>query len=295
MNLSITQQPINGILGGPKHKDFAVSVNNIAFNISIDQQCQRELSISSSAGKYEDMISIYYSLVTLLMLFDGHFYPVVKAQDGTDITESWNKRALPSYSSADFMLDLGNKLIEFDAVLDAQLFQNWCVLKKELDLVHNMILYCLSSVEMPKDMQVAFMTEAFKGVCELIHVRNPNFALPLNSKDKLELKPAFLAVVDKYGFDIFKEELSQNKDGFAQVLVNSRNRIAHIKSLQNKRVLDGDESVMYLMKLSLLYRIVLFDLLGISKRVYGVALSLRVQTINNHKTMKAFLNSLGQC
>jgi hypothetical protein len=40
LNLSITQQPINGILGGPKHKDFAVSVNNIAFNISIDQQCQ---------------------------------------------------------------------------------------------------------------------------------------------------------------------------------------------------------------------------------------------------------------
>ena len=97
MNLSITQQPINGILGGPKHKDFAVSVNNIAFNISIDQQCQRELSISSSAGKYEDMISIYYSLVTLLMLFDGHFYPVVKAQDGTDITESWNPKGKPLY------------------------------------------------------------------------------------------------------------------------------------------------------------------------------------------------------
>lgn len=292
MNLSITQQPINGILGGPKHKGFAVSVNNTAYNISIDQQCQREVSISSPAGKYEDATSIYYSLVTLLMLFDGHFYPVVNAYDGTDITESWNKRALPSYSSADFMLGTGNKLIEFDQILDAQLLQNWCALKKELDLVHNMVLYCLSSVEMPKDMQVAFMTEAFKGVCELIHVRNPNFALPLNSKNKLELKAAFLAVVDQYGLDIFKEELSRNKEGFAQVLVNSRNRIAHIKSRQNKRVLDGGESVMYLMKLSLMYRIVLFDLLGISKSVYDAALSSRVQTINNHKIMKAFLNSL---
>ena len=292
MNLSITQQPINGILGGPKHKGFAVSVNNTAYNISIDQQCQREVSISSPAGKYEDATSIYYSLVTLLMLFDGHFYPVVNAYDGTDITESWNKRALPSYSSADFMLGTGNKLIEFDQILDAQLLQNWCALKKELDLVHNMVLYCLSSVEMPKDMQVAFMTEAFKGVCELIHVRNPNFALPINSKNKLELKAAFLAVVDQYGLDIFKEELSRNKEGFAQVLVNSRNRIAHIKSRQNKRVLDGGESVMYLMKLSLMYRIVLFDLLGISKSVYDAALSSRVQTINNHKIMKAFFNSL---
>lgn len=292
MNLSITQQPINGIIGGPKHKGFAVSVNNTAYNISIDQQCQREVSISSPAGKYEDATSIYYSLVTLLMLFDGHFYPVVNAYDGTDITESWNKRALPSYSSADFMLGTGNKLIEFDQILDAQLLKNWCALKKELDLVHNMVLYCLSSVEIPKDMQVAFMTEAFKGVCELIHVRNPNFALPLNSKNKLELKAAFLAVVDQYGLDIFKEELSRNKEGFAQVLVNSRNRIAHIKSRQNKRVLDGGESVMYLMKLSLMYRIVLFDLLGISKSAYDAALSSRVQTINNHKIMKAFLNSL---
>lgn len=292
MNLSITQQPINGILGGPKHKDFAVSVNNTAYNISIDQQCQRELSISSPAGKYEDATSIYYSLVTLMMLFDGHFYPVVKAHDGTDITESWNKRALPSYSSADFMLDSGNKLIEFDAVLDAQLFQNWCVLKKELDLVHNMVLYCLSSVEMPKDMQVAFMTEAFKGVCELIHARDSSFMLPLNSKNKLELKPAFLAVVDKYGLEIFEEEIKRNKDGFAQVLVNSRNRIAHIKSRQNKRVLDGGESVMYLMKLSLLYRVVLFDLLGITKTAYDTALSSRVLAINDHRVMKSFLNSL---
>jgi len=292
LNLSITQQPINGILGVPKHKDFAVSVNNTAYNISIDQQCQRVLSISSPAGKYEDATSIYYSLVTLLMLFDGHFYPVVNAYDGTDITESWNKRALPCYSSADFMLGNGNKLIEFDAILDAKLFQNWCALKKELDLVHNMVLYCLSSVEMPKDMQVAFMTEAFIGICELIHAKDPSFKLPKVPADESKLKHYYLAVADKCGQNIFAEEFIKDRERFAQILVNSRNRIAHIKSKQGRTYLNGGESVMYLMKLSLLYRIVLFDLLGISKSVYDAALSSHVQTINNHKIMKAFLNSL---
>lgn len=292
MELVIIQQPENGILGGPKDKSFLISLNNANYDIAIKQLCQREIFISTNDGIYEDMLSVFYTLETLLMLFDGHFYPTIKAFDGTEITSSWNKRSLSSYRSADFMLGSGNKLIEFDAVVDAQLFQNWHALKKELDLIHNMVLYCLSSVEMPKDMQVAFLIEAFKGVCELIHVRNPNFALPLNSKNKLDLKPAFLAIVDRYGLDIFKEELRKNKEGFAQILVNSRNRIAHIKSWQNRRVLDGGESVMYLMKLSLLYRIVLFDLLGISKSTYNVALTSRVQTINNHKIMNSFLNSL---
>ena len=292
MDLSITHQPQNGILGGPKHKYLTATVNNVSYDISIDQQCHREITISSCAGKKEEMLSIYYSIVTLLMLFDGQFYPVVKAYDGADITASWNKRALPSYTSADFMLGLGNKLIDFVSVLDETLLQNWCNLKKELDLVHNMVHYCLSAVEMPKDMQVAIMTEAFKGVCELIHARNPAFSLPLNAKKKLELKPAFLAVVDKYGSEIFKEEIKRNKEDFAQILVNSRNRIAHIKSWQNKRILDGGESVMYLMKLSLLYRIVLFDLLGISKSLYSTALSSRVQEINDHRVMKSFLNCL---
>lgn len=292
MKLSIIQQPENGVLGGPKDKSFSIGLNNASYDISINQLCHREIVVSTNNGSYKDILSAFYSLETLLMLFDGQFYPTIKAFDGAKITSSWNERRLPSYNSADFMLGSGNKLIEFDTILDVQLFQNWCALKKELDLVHNMVLYCLSSVEMPKDMQVAFMTEAFIGVCELINTKDSSFKLPKVPAKESKLKHYFLAVTDKYGQNIFAEEFSRDKEKFAQILVNSRNRIAHIKSKQGRTYLDGSESVMYLMKLSLLYRIILFDLLGIPTNMYNTSLSSRVQAINNHATTKSFLKSL---
>lgn len=64
------------------------------------------------------------------------------------------------------------------------------------------------------------------------------------------------------------------------ILVNSRNRIAHIKSKQNRKFLNGDESVLYLHKLSLMYRIILLDLLDIPLNRYKERLSNRIETIN---------------
>ena len=145
---------------------------------------------------------------------------------------------------------------------------------------------------MPKDVECAFMVEAFKGISELIHTKYPSFNPPLNNYGDPVLKPTLLFVIDKFGTDIFAEELSRNRDRLATILGDSRNRIAHIKSKQSQRYLDGGESVMYLMKLSLLYRVVLLDLLGIPQNAYKTALLSRVQTVNNHETMKSFLNSL---
>lgn len=284
--------PENGFLGGPKTKAFAVSINDMGYEVTIDQLGQREITISSSSDNYDNLLSVYYNLETLLMLFDGQFYPVIKAFDGADITNSWNKRSLPCYSSADFMIGVSNRLLDFDEVLDESLFKKWCSLRSELDIVHNMVLYCLSSVEMPKDMQCAFMTEAFEGLCELINNRNPLFELPRVPPKESKLKHYFLAVADKYDTEIFVKEFSQNKDGFAQILVDSRNRIAHIKSKQKRRYLDGRESVMLIVKLSLLYRIALFDLLGIPTGKYNNALLSRVQAVNDHPVMKKFQSSL---
>ena len=294
IELKITQRPENGFLGGPKHVDFTVCHGDASHKITIDQLCERKIVITSLEGcPYKDTLDIYYTLETLLMLFDGQFYPVVSAfENDVEITQSWNKRALPSYHSADFMIGTENKLFDFELVLDDQLFEKWYTLKEELDLIHKMVLYCLSGVEMPKDMQCAFMVEAFSGVCELIHKKKPGFSLPSVPKWDSELRHYFLAVVNKYGSNIFDVELTINKEKFAQVLVNSRNRIAHIKCKQGRTYLDGGESVMYLVKLSLLYRVVLFELLGISDNLYNDKLVARIQVINKHDIMQEFLKKL---
>lgn len=50
---------------------------------------------------------VYYSLETLLMILDGQFYPVVRAfEDSIEIPHSLQRRTLPSYNSADFMISI---------------------------------------------------------------------------------------------------------------------------------------------------------------------------------------------
>ena len=291
MELTITQMPDRGFLGGPKEASFSGSISGASYDITVSQLLRREIKVITH-GSYEDCLSVYNTIETLLMVIDGQFYPTIKAYDGADITESWNKRRIASYCSADFMIGQDNCLLSFDDVLGSDLFQKWHSIKEELQLIHKMVLYCLSSTDIPVDMKCAFMVEAFLGVAELISTRDSSFILPHVPKKESKLKYYFMAVGDKYGAKIFSEEFSRNKNAFATILVNSRNRIAHIKSKQGKRYLNGPESVMYLMKLSLLYRVVILDLIDIPKEKYEHALLSQIQRINAHETMTAFLNTL---
>ena len=75
---------------------------------------------------------------------------------------------------------------------------------------------------------------------------------------------------------------------------NSIRLSAHFKSKQGRVYLDGAESVIYLQKLSLMYRIVLMELLEIDESVYLTRLSSQVKLINEHDTMKKFLQKLDE-
>lgn len=297
LKLDITQKPENGFLGGPKSKCFSVCHNDIEYEIAVNQHGERRITITSSEGiSIENILGLYYSLETFLMLLDGQFYPIVNVfENDVETTHSWEKRTLPSHHSADFMVSTGNALLDFEAILDAQLFQDWSSLRDELDLIHKMVLYCLSSVKMPKDMQCAFMTEAFEGLSELIHERKPEIVLPKVNKSESKLKRCLSTIILRFGSQIFGREMQCNPEAFIQLLVDSRNRIAHIKSKQDRDYLNGDESVIYLMKLSLLYRVVLFDFLGIPEVLYRDKLSLRIRSIDNHEVAQAFLKKLAGC
>lgn len=142
-------------------------------------------------------------------------------------------------------------------------------------------IYCLSRVEMPVDMKCAFLIEAFIGVGEIIQSKKSEFVLPKRkSREESQLGLDLKYIISHYGQEIFRGEYQKDLEGFVQILVNSRNRIAHIKSKQNRKFLNGDESVLYLHKLSLMYRIILLDLLDIPLNRYKERLSNRIETIN---------------
>lgn len=296
MRIRVIQQPHKGFLGGPKRKCFNVRYNECNYEICIQQFGEREITVTClEPCAYKDCIGVYYHVVSLLMLFDGRFYPITRAfENDVDVTESMKRRALASFSSADFMLYKENKLIDFETTINEQLFSKWYELKEELDINYKMVLYCLSSVEMPSDVKCAFMVESFSGLSEIVQKKRPEFTLSTIPKMDSQLKRQLMALFNMYGQEVFGEEISQDLDKFASILVDSRNRIAHIKSKQGRIVFDDDENVFYIMKLSLLYRRVILELIGIPFYQYCDCLLAMVNRINEHNTVQEFINSLGQ-
>ena len=163
-------------------------------------------------------------------------------------------------------------------------------LKEILDISFTAVLYSLSSVQMPIDMKCAYLIEAFKPLAELTKKEVPDFVL----QNESTLKPCLLAIINRYGQDIFSKEIETGRDSFLTVLVSSRNRMAHIKSGQNEKVLNGEECSIYLRKLSRLYRVTIFNLLGISQSVYQSNMQKQVDLINAEKNLETFLSRLAK-
>ena len=194
MEFIVRECPNNGILGGPFEKTITAYIGqqHSLAEISIEQFGERIITVHTveDASIY-DLHHLYFDLKRLIMLMDGQFYPITSVtQDGVEITTSIQKKLLPNYFSADFMIGENNRLINFDEVLSETLFSNWCLIQEELDIVHNTALYCLSRVEMPVDMKCAFLIEAFIGVGEIIQSKKSEFVLPktgLNGQYRLRV------------------------------------------------------------------------------------------------------------
>lgn len=82
------------------------------------------------------------------------------------------------------------------------------------------------------------------------------------------LKNCLDTLIKKYGVDIFRKELSNNYEQFLSSMVNSRVRIIHIKREQKGLFFNGNESGLYTLKMSLLYRKIIFEVLNINELDY---------------------------
>lgn len=97
-------------------------------------------------------------------------------------------------------------------MLSAELLKRWIDLREELDLIHKMMLYCVSNVQMPVDMKCAFMTEVFIGLSELVNERKIDFLLPIIHKGESKLKKYLTAIIEYYGQDIFHKECKKTRN-----------------------------------------------------------------------------------
>lgn len=292
MEFIVIQKPVSKITQPGRHIQFNLKKNTSVYDIAIEEDDKRKITIlSKDSPTYPELFQVYYDIERLLMIFEGQFHSIEKAyENGIEITDSFRKRALESYTSAYFMINESNVLLDFTQFLNQIILVEWRKLQDNLELIHKMYLYCVSDISMPIDMKCAFMIEAFLGIAELLKNRK-HIKLPRIGKDESKLGWYLHEIINTYGSDIFCEEVD-NLDEFIKILVDSRNRIAHIKTRQGKVVLNGEQSQIYIMKLSLLYRKIMFELLGVTYGSYSGNLQRQISLINNLSATKSFINKL---
>ncbi len=134
---------------------------------------------------------------------------------------------------------------------------------------------------MPVDLNLAFLVELAEPMVEIVNHKKDRFPSLQPGSRGTSLKQCLNALINAYGLQIFSDEVANDYDGLLRRLVASRVRIMHIKRNQEgKAIVDGRECVFYLMKLSLLYRVILLDLLDIPGDVYSQRLKDATEMID---------------
>lgn len=288
-NVTGTYRNDSIILGGPHVIEFKTSDNR--FSITIEQFGYRKIVIKA----LED-ISIFElygelsKIERLLMIFDGQFINLESLDftDSSDTEENTLKSSsinlmnqrLTYFKSADMVSYKSDKLLEFDEVLNAEVYEKWKQLLGELDIAHQIYLYAMGDTKMPVDVKCAFLTELTEPLVEVLKVYTELFS-DLNPGERgTNLRKCLEALIEEYGIDIFEKEIKTNKDKFLSVMIDSRVRIMHIKRNRKNLYFNGNESILYILKLSLLYRKILLDIIGVEKQIYTDKLRKCVSRLN---------------
>ena len=278
----------NIILGGPQVADIETQDNK--FFIKIEQCGYRKISIKASEDtSVFELYGVFTKIERLLMIFDGQFLNLENLEftDSSDTEKSMLKsvgnnlmhQRLSYFKSSDLVSYKVDKLLEFEEVLNSDLYDKWEHLLEELDIAHQMYLYAMGDTKITVDVKCAFLIELSETLVEVLKAYTNSFQ-KLKPGNGTSLKACVKALIEEYGKDIFEREMEANEKEFLSTVINSRVRIMHIKRNQKIKYFDGNESVLYILKLSLLYRRILLEILGVEKQVYVDKLRKCVSRLN---------------
>ena len=288
----------NIILGGPHVAEFETRDNK--FFIKIEQCDYRKISIKAlEETSVFELYGVFTKIERLLMIFDGQFLNLENLEftDSSDTEKSMLKsvgnnlmhQRLSYFKSSDLVSYKVDKLLEFEEVLNSDLYDKWEHLLEELDIAHQMYLYAMGDTKITVDVKCAFLIELSETLVEVLKAYTNSFQ-KLKPGNGTSLRACVKALIEEYGKDIFEREMEANEKEFLSTVINSRVRIMHIKRNQKIKYFDGNESVLYILKLSLLYRRILLEILGVEKQVYVDKLRKCVSRLNRwNDTLDKFL------
>ncbi|MCD8020869.1 MAG: hypothetical protein LUF92_15240, partial [Clostridiales bacterium] len=276
---------------------------SINCSIYIQQKEVRCIEIISEKEVLVDILfDVCQNLEKLLMIFEGRFLPIseLRFYDSEDcsceelkkISDELLERRLDYYNSADYCSCQFNKLINFDKVLSDDIFQKWICLEKELDIALNLMFYSLSTQFATVDLRCAYLIEMAETMIEVVNTHWDQFPFLNPGSRDTTLYDCLEGLIEQYGKIIFQEETESGKD-YLRVLINSRVRIMHIKRKQRKLYLSGSESILFSLKIFLMYRCIFLKILGIDENDFVSEEKEIVRVLNGwNSVLTNFLNRI---
>ena len=280
------------LLGGPSQASAHLNCDGIDYELAVEQGCNRTITVK--AGHAVDWNCIQkplYILERLLMLFDGAFINLEDISfsgspdgDNGKVEKEQVLAKRLSYFRTDSRFTIHDKLVEYQDVLNDGLMRKWVSLLDELDITNQVYLYMLADSGMPVDLRLAFLVELAEPMVEIVNKERGIYPSLHPGERGTSLKQCLNALINTYGDVIFGREQSNHEyDDLLSTLVNGRVRVMHIKtSMPASKYFDGMHSVYYMRKMSLLYRLVLLDLLGVSRDLCQSKLMRRVSGMEAH-------------
>ena len=196
--------PPNGALSGPYECELRIGDG---INVDIQQIIGRRIDITATPPRpCFEVFNSFQDLETLLMLFDGMFYPIEKIifEDGREentvkfsgIVEELLAKRLNFFESRDFCMNGFLSLLQFQDVLTEERFHKWINLRKQLDIAYSVFMYSLSDSKMPVDTNFAFLVELAEPFVELLK-ENSGFYQELSPGEKgTSLKNVFRQLLE---------------------------------------------------------------------------------------------------
>ena len=297
-SISVVQKN-EGILEGPLSSEFEYDYKGSSLSIVIEQCLVRKTTIEAKQPiPVKKLWSAFILIERLLMLFDGRFYEIESVEfNGDDcsntdcslIAQEYVLRRLAYCKTDPAYCYLSHVFLRYDEVLSPDVLIEWEKLQDEIDMVHQVFLYNMASTGITHEIKCAGLIEGFESLTEIIGAYDKFFPSLKLGEQKTTLKMCIDSVISKYGRDVFSEEFSKNKDRFLQILVNTRNRIMHIKRNQlQDNYLSGAEAVLYSVKIIHLYRVVILTLLGIDYPQYRQAV---IDSVKKWNAWEGVLNN----
>ena len=174
----------NIILGGPHVAEFETRDNK--FFIKIEQFSYRKISIKASEEtSVFELYGVFTKIERLLMIFDGQFLNLENLEftDSSDTEKSMLKsvgnnlmhQRLSYFKSSDLVSYKVDKLLEFEEVLNSDLYDKWEQLLEELDIAHQMYLYAMGDTKITVDVKCAFLIELAETLVEVLKVYTNSF------------------------------------------------------------------------------------------------------------------------